>query len=84
MVTNATGETISYAYNANGDVTATTVKSAGGAIVRQQSALFDELGRLMRSIGAASQTVDYDYDRTNNLTVVTDPRSNLFSYADVQ
>ena len=50
-------------------------------MVRQQSALFDELGRLMRQIGASAQQWDYDYDRTDNLTEVSDPRSGLYSYA---
>ncbi len=62
-------------------MTSTTVKNPGGTIVRQQSALFDELGRLMKAIGAASQTTILGYDRTDNLTSVTDPRSNLFAYA---
>jgi YD repeat-containing protein len=48
-------------------------------VVKQQSALFDELGRLMRSIGAASQQTSYGYDRTDKLVQVTDPRSNLYS-----
>jgi RHS repeat-associated protein len=80
-VANTTGETIEYGYNANGGRTSATVKSAAGAIVRQQSQVFDELGRLMRSIGAASQTTVLGYDRTDNLTTVTDPRSNLYTFA---
>src|SRR5436190_23845324 len=74
-------KTINYTYNANGDVTSTVVKSASAPMVKQQSALFDELGRLMRSIGAASQQTNYGYDRTDKLVSVTDPRSNLYSYA---
>ena len=74
-VANNAGETIEYGYNANGDQTSTTVKASGGTIVRQQSALFDELGRLMRQIGASAQQWDYDYDRTGNLTRVSDPRA---------
>ena len=80
-VTNNTGEKIEYTYNANGDQTSETVKSSAGTIVRQQSALFDELGRLMKSIGAAAQQTVYAYDKTDNLKTVTDPRSNLYSYA---
>jgi YD repeat-containing protein len=57
------------------------VKSASATVVKQQSALFDELGRLMRSIGAASQQTNYGYDRTDKLVAVTDPRSNLYAYA---
>jgi RHS repeat-associated protein len=72
---------IEYGYNANGDQTSRTVKSASGAIVRQQSALFDELGRLMRAIGAAGQTTLFRYDRTDNLTKGQDPRGGLFAYA---
>ena len=74
------GETIEYTYNANGDVTATVVKSAGATVVKQQSALFDELGRLMRSIGAASQQTNYGYDQTDRLLAVSDPRSSLYVY----
>ena len=71
-VSNNAGETNEYGYNLNGDVTSTTVKASGGAIVKQQSALFDELGRLMRQIGAAAQQTSYGYDRTDNLKIVTD------------
>ena len=63
------------------DVTSTVVKSTSATVVKQQSALFDELGRLMRSIGASSQQTSYGYDRTDKLVAVTDPRSNLYSYA---
>ena len=35
----------------------------------------------MASIGASAQQWDYDYDWTDNLTQVTDPRSNLYSFA---
>jgi len=80
-VANNGGERIEYGYNANGDVTSRTVKSSSGAIIRQQSALFDELGRLMRSIGAAGQETVFRYDRTDNLTEVRDPRGGLFAYA---
>ena len=40
----------------------------------------DELGRLMRSIGAASQQTNYGYDRTDRLLAVSDPRSSLYVY----
>jgi YD repeat-containing protein len=43
--------------------------------------VYDELGRLMRSLGAASQTITVSYDRTDNPVQVTDPRSNLYAYA---
>ena len=73
LVTNNTGEKIEYAYNVNGDVTSTTVKSAANTITGQMSKVYDELGRLMQSIGAASQTTVLSYDRTDLATQVKDP-----------
>ncbi len=80
-VTNNAGERIDYGHNANGDVTSRTVKAGSSTIIRQQWALFDEIGRLMRSIGAAGQQTVYRYDRTDNLTAVRDPRGGIFAYA---
>ena len=80
-VSNNGGERIDYTHDAMGNVTSRTVKTGSGAIIRQQSALFDELGRLMRSIGAAGQQTLFSYDRTDNLTAVKDPRDGLFAYA---
>jgi YD repeat-containing protein len=42
---------------------------------------FDELGRLLRLIGAAGQTWVHGYDRTDLNTSVTDPRSVPYSNA---
>ena len=55
------------------DATSTVVKSTGATVVKQQPALFDELGRLMRSMGAASQQTNYGYDPTDKLVKITDP-----------
>jgi RHS repeat-associated protein len=81
LVTNATGETVAYGYNLNGDVTSMTVKSATAVITRQMSLTYDELGRLLKSIGAATQTTTHSYDRTDLEVQVKDPRNNLYSYA---
>jgi YD repeat-containing protein len=43
--------------------------------------VYDELGRLMRSVGAANQTTKYSYDRTDLITAVTDPRNGVTGYA---
>ena len=80
-VSNNAGERIDYTHNLNGDVTSRTVKSGSGAIIRQQSAVFDELGRIMRAIGAAGQQTLFRYDRTDKLTQVQDPRGGIFAYA---
>lgn len=80
-ITNNAGEKIEFGYNANGDVESRTVKTSADAIVLQQTQAFDELGRLLRQVGAASQTATFGYDKTDLLKTVTDPRSTLFSYA---
>ncbi|MDE2384366.1 MAG: RHS repeat protein [Alphaproteobacteria bacterium] len=81
VVTNTVGETVTYTYNANSEAVSATTKASGGTITRQMSMVYDELGRLLKSIGAATQTTVYSYDRTDNLTQTKDPRSNLYGYA---
>jgi RHS repeat-associated protein len=80
-VTNNTGEKIEYGYNLNGDMTSSTVKSPANVITKQMSMAYDELGRLMRSIGAATQTTTLSYDRTDLQVQTKDPRNNLYGYS---
>jgi RHS repeat-associated protein len=80
-ITNNLGESITYTLDALGDRTARVVKSAIGSITKQQSATFDELGRVMANIGAASQTTTYSYDRNNNEISTRDPRGYLYGHA---
>jgi YD repeat-containing protein len=79
-VTSNLGEKIEFAYDLMSNVTSRTVKGSAGAIVKSQTALFDELGRTLKSIGASNQTTSYAYDKTSNLKSTTDPRGKLFSY----
>ena len=55
--------------------------NAGGAIHYSQTQTFDELGRLLRNIGANSQNTIFAYEKNSNLKSVTDPRGGLYSYA---
>jgi RHS repeat-associated protein len=80
-VTNNTGESITYGYGGAGHITSSTVKSSAAVITKQMTMTYDEIGRLLKSIGAAAQTTSYAYDRTDNLKQTTDPRNNLFGYA---
>jgi RHS repeat-associated protein len=80
-VTNNLGEKIEYTYNLAGSVTLTNIKTSGGTIKASQSKTYDELDRLLTSIGASSQTTTYAYDKTDNVTQVTDPRSKVYSNA---
>jgi YD repeat-containing protein len=80
-VTSNTLEKIEYTYDLMSNVASTTVKSAAGAIVKSQTAAFDELGRMLKSIGAGGQTTTYAYEKNSNLKSVTDPRGKLYSYS---
>jgi RHS repeat-associated protein len=73
QIANNAGETITYTLDALGNRTQTHVKDAAAAVIRTRSAVFDELSRLLQSIGAASQTTTYAYDHNSNVITVTDP-----------
>jgi RHS repeat-associated protein len=80
-VTNNAGEYITYTLDALGGRTATVIRSASSTITKQESATFDELGRILTNIGAASQTTTHAYDKDNNEITTTDPRSKIYSHA---
>jgi len=79
QVSDAFGGTIAFTLDALGDRTETQIAASGGGIVKTQSAVFDDLGRLLQSIGAAGQTTLYAYDNNANVTGITDPLSNATS-----
>ena len=54
------------------------MKDASLTIVRQATAQFDDLGRLLKSLGAyVGEETDYAYDHNGNTISVTDPLSNV-------
>ncbi len=67
------GHRIEYTLDAGGNRTARHVHDASGAVAREHRRAFDELGRLIRSIGAQGQTTTYAYDANDNRTATTDP-----------
>ena len=80
-IANSLGEKIVFTYNNLGQVTKQDVKAAGGAIVRTQTRVYDELGRLMKVIGSASQTWTVGYDKNSNPTTLTNPLGKTTTYA---
>ena len=62
-------------------IVAHSIKTAANVVALQQSQTFDELGRLMRTIGAAGQAALHSYDRTDLLKTVTDARGTPFAWA---
>jgi RHS repeat-associated protein len=77
-ITNTANERIEHTYDAMGNITQTDTKNAGGIIVQQVRNTFDELGRTLKLIGAANQETRYAYDKIDNNTQVTDPRSKVY------
>ena len=72
-IANARGERMEYTLDAMGNVTSDVLRSDSGAIVRSQTQVYDELGRLLQQVGAASQTTSFGYDLNSNQTSITDP-----------
>ena len=76
-VEQSNGERIEYGRDLMGNMTSKVIRRADTSIAFNQTQTFDELGRLLRHIGAYSQTTLFGYDKTDNLTSATDPRSKV-------
>jgi YD repeat-containing protein len=72
-VHDALGQRIEYTLDAMGNRTAEKIKSSGGTILKSMTHAYDELGRLLQSVGAASETTSFSYDNVGNVVAVTDP-----------
>lgn len=81
-ITNNLGERVEYDVDVAGKRTAQRLKDATGTLKQQQSWVYDELGRLLRSVGASAQTDHYQYDLNDNPAGHTNPRqfSNSSSF----
>lgn len=73
-ITNNLGERVEYDHDAMGNRTAQRVRDASGALARQQGWVYDELGRLLRSVGASGQTYRFGYDLNGNLATTLDAK----------
>ena len=65
-VSNHLGERINYTLDAVGNRVAETLYSSSGEILGQQQAVYDELGRLLLTVGADGATQHYSYDKAGN------------------
>lgn len=75
-ITNNLGEKVEYDYDLMGNRKAQRLKDASATLTQQQSWVYDELGRLLRSVGAQSQTQQYGYDLNDNPTLSTTPKQD--------
>ncbi|WP_137886944.1 RHS repeat-associated core domain-containing protein [Pseudomonas sp. 2FE] len=75
-IANNLGETVEYSLDAMGNRTAQRIKDSSSSLTQQQQWAYDELGRLLRSVGAAGQTSRVQYDLNDNPTALTNPKQN--------
>ena len=75
-MSNERGERIEYTLDPMGNRVQETIKNGSSAVVYTHTRLFDELGRLLKDIGAEGQTTDYQYDVNDNNTGITDARGS--------
>jgi RHS repeat-associated protein len=78
LVTNDRGQTQAFTYDANGDRLSVQTKDASSTLTQQETATYDELGRMLQQIGAGSQTWTFAYDKVDNQVQATDARSKVF------
>ncbi|WP_338522030.1 RHS repeat-associated core domain-containing protein [Pseudomonas batumici] len=75
-ITNNMDEHIEFDLDPMGNRTAQRLKDSTGKLTRQHQWVYDELGRLLRSVGAAGQTNSMRYDLNDNPALHTNPRNN--------
>uniref|UniRef100_UPI003BA9DCAF DUF6531 domain-containing protein n=1 Tax=Kiloniella litopenaei TaxID=1549748 RepID=UPI003BA9DCAF len=76
-VSRVTGEKITYSYDAMGNRTSTEVHDPAGVLKNNYSQNFDEMGRLIKFVGANAQETVFAYDKNDNVVSITDPRSKV-------
>ena len=78
----AVGETVTYSRDAMGNATSIVTTRADGSSAFSKTQTFDELGRLIESVGSVPTNSDYKfaYDKTSNLTAIYDPLGNKFAF----
>lgn len=80
-IKNNLGERIEYTLDSQGNRTSEKVHDASGILRHQQQFVYDELGRLLRHIGAGAQTTQFSYDLNSNRTGTTTPKSQSYTHS---
>ncbi|MDD0843385.1 RHS repeat-associated core domain-containing protein [Pseudomonas sp. Gutcm_11s] len=75
-ITNNLNESAQFDYDSMGNRKSQIVRDASNTLAQQQTWVYDELGRLIRSIGAESQTQKYGYDLNDNPNLSTSPKEH--------
>jgi YD repeat-containing protein len=75
------GNRIDYTLDALGNRIREDVKDPGGILRRTQSRVYNEINRLVQTIGGENQTTLYAYDANGNVVSFTDPNGNATTQA---
>ncbi|GID04976.1 RHS repeat protein [Pseudomonas sp. 008] len=73
-ITNNLEEQIEFDLDPMGNRTILRLKDNTGDLTKQHQWVYDELGRLLQSVGASGQISRTQYDLNNNPTTITNPR----------
>jgi YD repeat-containing protein len=79
-IQNNLGERIEYTLDNAGNRTLEVIKNSGGSIVKTQTRVFDQMSRLVKTVGADLQETAYNYDAMDNTSQVTDGELNATTY----
>lgn len=74
-ITNSLEEQVEFDLDPMGNRTTLRLKNNTGDLTKQHRWAYDELGRLLHSVGASGQTSRTQYDLNNNPTTITNPRN---------
>lgn len=77
-ITDAIGNYVNYTVDLQGNRTSEKVYGSGNTLLLSHTRVYDELSRLIQSIGALNQTTLYGYDKNDNLVTTTDPQLHLY------
>jgi RHS repeat-associated protein len=80
-ITDGLNNTITYTLNAAGNVTLEQYKTSGAVLKYTHTRAYDELARLIQSVGASSQIAFTSYDKNSNINRYKDANTNVTSYA---
>jgi RHS repeat-associated protein len=72
-VTDNLGDTVNYTLDAVGNRTREDTKDPSAVLKRTQSRVFNQLGRIQKTLNAASQATLITYDANDNVDLVSDP-----------
>ena len=76
----ALGNRVSYTLDAAGNRLSETITDSDHTLTQSHQFIYDKLNRLIRDIGAAGQTGNYQYDPNSNLTSQTAPNGNASQF----